>query len=151
MKAKFVFLIALFAVFFAGFITGLITNKQEKAFQEEMVPSEIPHLSTEGFTRAYVDTGPSVIYLVSDCRRLTLVTNEIQSESVEMGLSNITGFRPNTHDLIKNIIENYEIKPLMVKVESLAEGTYYSKILMIRDNNILNLDSRPSDAIAIAV
>jgi len=138
------------AVFFAGIFIGtrLGVKMESMAIQGT---EQIPQLSTEGFSKADVRTDPYVIYLVSNCSRLSMITNEVQTDSIEKGIHNITDMRPTTHDMINLIMMNFDIHPLMVKVESFKDGTYYSKILLRQGNNILNLDSRPSDSIAIAV
>jgi bifunctional DNase/RNase len=111
----------------------------------------IPQLSTEGFSRVGVFVEPSIIYLVSDCYRLSMTTDEYQTRSIQMGLEGKLGFRPTAHDIIKDILENFGLDVLMVKITDLNQGTYYAKLLIKQGNRILNLDSRPSDAIAIAV
>jgi bifunctional DNase/RNase len=75
----------------------------------------------------------------------------IVDELIKNGMENSRYFRPNTHDLMQDELEMFEIKVLMVKIESFHEGTYYSKLILQQNNKILNLDSRPSDAISIAV
>jgi bifunctional DNase/RNase len=149
MKAKNVLLIAVFAAFFAGVLVGSMGVRTGNMITGSL--ENIPQLSTEGFSKADVDAGPYLIYLTSGCYRLSMITNEVQSDSIEKGLLNVTDIRPTTHDMINQIMINYDIHPIMVKIESFRDGTYYSKILMRQGNNILNLDSRPSDAIGVAV
>lgn len=149
MKAKNVLLIAVLAAFFAGVLVGSMGLRTESMITGSL--ENIPQLSTEGFSKADVQASPYVIYLNSGCYRLSMITNEVQSDSIEKGLLNVTDARPTTHDMINQIMINYDIHPIMVKIESFRNGTYYSKILMRQGNNILNLDSRPSDAIGVAV
>jgi bifunctional DNase/RNase len=110
-----------------------------------------PYLSTVGFSPVYVDVDSENIYLTSGCNQLVMVTNELQTYSIASGLQNLTGERPGTHDLMKDTFELYDIRVLMVKIDNFRGETYYAKLLLQQGNRILNLDSRPSDAIAIAV
>ncbi|MEM4703214.1 MAG: DUF151 domain-containing protein [Candidatus Pacearchaeota archaeon] len=56
-----------------------------------------------------------------------------------------------THDIIKNIFEIYDIKVIHVIIHETRDGIYLAKIFLRQGNKILALDSRPSDAIAIAL
>lgn len=135
-------------IFVGSNMTGQVPGKSEII---ETPLESIPHLSTEGFVEAEINVEPAVIYLTSNCLGLVMIANELQTYSIELGLNNVRGFRPLTHDLVQDMIEMFEIEPLMVKIESLEEGTYFAKLLLKQGNRILNMDSKPSDAIAIAV
>ncbi|MCJ7816682.1 MAG: DUF151 domain-containing protein [Candidatus Aenigmarchaeota archaeon] len=146
--------LALIAVIMAAvFFTGLLAGSRMDLGIEGMAirENQIPQLSTEGFSKADVNVSTYIIYLTSGCYRLSMVTNDVQTDSIEKGIHNITDVRPTTHDMINLIMMNYNINPIMVKIEYFIDGTYYSKTLFRQGNNILNLDSRPSDSIAIAV
>jgi len=110
-----------------------------------------PYLSTVGFSPVYVDVDSENIYLTSGCNQLAMVTNEVQTYSIAKGLQNVTDVRPDTHELIRDVFDLYGIEVLMVKIDDFRGETYYAKLLLQQGNKILNLDSRPSDAIAIAV
>ncbi len=135
-------------IFVGSNMTGQVPGESEVL---EGSLESIPHLSTEGFVEVEISVEPAVIYLTSDCLGLVMITNELQTYSIELGLNNVRGSRPLTHDLVQDMIEMFEIEPLMVKIESLEEGTYFAKLLLKQGNRILNMDSKPSDAIAIAV
>lgn len=113
----------------------------------------IPQLSLEGFSKADIGLDPGMlsILLTSGCRQLSILTSPEQMQSIAMGLEGDMGFRPLTHDLMENVLEGFDIEVLMVKVEGMTEGTYYAKLLLRQSGRILNIDSRPSDAIAIAL
>ncbi len=115
--------------------------------------ADIPQLSLEGFSRVSIELYPEAfsILLASGCRQLSMVTSQEQIYSISMGMEKAMGMRPLPHDLIGNMIGEFGIEVLMVKVESMREGTYYAKLILKQGNKILNMDSRPSDAIAIAV
>jgi len=120
---------------------------------EEVETGEIPSLSTEGFVSCNISVSPTLIHLTAECLQLDMTTNQEQTSSIEAGLQKQPAARPWTHDLIAQILDNFGINVLLVKVHTLEEetGTYYAKIFLQKGNKILALDSKPSDAVAIAV
>src|SRR5262249_50675209 len=59
--------------------------------------------------------------------------------------------RPLTHDLVKTMFERVGVGLQRVLIRDLQDGTYYADIVLERDGNEVSVDSRPSDAIALAV
>lgn len=92
-----------------------------------------------------------IITLKGDCSELSFFISEGQALAIEEGLSNATRFRPMTHDILVDILEGFNIKPIMVKITRLEENTYFAELILQEWNRFLVLDIRPSDAIAIAV
>ena len=91
------------------------------------------------------------IILNNDCYTIVMSTTPEQIQSIANGIFNKTDFRPYSHDTLRNILKSFDIKVLMVKIDDLKENTYYATMFVEQDNKVLKLDSRPSDAIAIAV
>jgi len=112
---------------------------------------QMPCMSTDGFVETTVDVGISTIHLESGCRRLVMSTNALQTYSINTGINEIRGARPTTHDTIKDMMETFEMRPLIVKITSLSQGTYFAKMAVTQGSKVLDMDIRPSDAIAIAV
>lgn len=59
--------------------------------------------------------------------------------------------RPLTHDLMKTVIEGLKATVTRVHITELRENTFYAKIFIARDSEILSIDARPSDSIALAI
>ena len=59
--------------------------------------------------------------------------------------------RPNTHDLAKRVIQHLDSEVVRVVVTELKSGTYYAILVLRRGSELVEIDSRPSDAIAIAI
>jgi len=108
-------------------------------------------LDLYGFTKVDIEVEPGVIHLTANCLTLSMVTTDLQTASIESGISGEVLERPTAHDLMKEIFDTYNISVSMVKIISFDNGTYYARLVLKRENTVLNLDSRPSDAIAIAV
>ncbi len=59
--------------------------------------------------------------------------------------------RPMTHDLMKNLIENLQGEVASVCVHSVADGTFFGQVTLHADGQTIDIDARPSDAIALAL
>ena len=114
----------------------------------------LPALSTLGYTQASVSTeileNYGKIKLSSECYELSMIVDKAQAISIENGLNRKLSFRPYTHDLINDMLRNFGIEVLMVKINNLKNNTYFANLLLKQGGKVLSLDSRPSDAIAIA-
>ena len=74
-----------------------------------------------------------------------------EAEAIALALQEVEVARPLTWDLIKNIFSIMDARILRVEVTSLHEDTYYGNIVVEVDGRKVDIDSRPSDAIALAV
>lgn len=74
-----------------------------------------------------------------------------EAESITIALQEVEVARPLTHDLVKNIFQELNARILRVEVISLRDDTFYGNIVVETNGHTLNIDSRPSDALAIAV
>ena len=74
-----------------------------------------------------------------------------EANAIALQMEGVTTPRPMTHDLLKNVIEKIEGDVLRVVINALEENTFYAQIhLRVADRELL-VDSRPSDAIALAL
>ena len=74
-----------------------------------------------------------------------------EAEAIALALQDVEVARPLTWDLLKNIFSILDARILRVEVTSLHDDTYYGNIVAEIDGRTLDIDSRPSDAIALAV
>lgn len=128
---------------------GMFTYDTERDITPEEL-SLIPQLSRNGFSKAVINVSRDRINLISGCRRLVMITTSQQTLSIRRGLEGAMDYRPNSHDMLKNVMDVFEMKPIMVKINNMIEGTYFARLFVSQGNRVLDLDSRPSDAIAIA-
>jgi bifunctional DNase/RNase len=75
----------------------------------------------------------------------------MEASSIAMELEKTPRIRPITHDLVKNLIEKLKFIVTKIEVTDLLDDTFYARIYLKRDSEEYSLDSRPSDAIAIAL
>ncbi len=84
-------------------------------------------------------------------RALPIVIGEYEAQSIALALENLKPPRPITHDLTANIMETLGIEMEQVIITELKENTYYAIIKLNYAGQIFEIDSRPSDAIALAL
>ncbi len=75
----------------------------------------------------------------------------MEASSIAMELEKTPRSRPITHDLVKNILETTKLDVTKIEVTDLRDDTFYARMYVKRDNEEYVFDSRPSDAIAIAL
>ncbi len=84
-------------------------------------------------------------------RYLPIWIGPYEAEAIQYALHDMEIARPLTHDLLKNVIQRLGARVLRVEVVDLRDNVFYGNIVMEKDGRILEIDSRPSDALALAV
>lgn len=74
-----------------------------------------------------------------------------EAQAIALEMEGIQSPRPLTHDLVKQLLERLDVEFERAVITELRAGTYYARIHLIHRGNGLDIDSRPSDAIALAV
>lgn len=84
-------------------------------------------------------------------RRLPIIIGSFEAQSIALELESIKPPRPLTHDLLANVIENLGGTVVEVIIDELRDNTFFAKIKLEISTMTNEIDSRPSDAIALAV
>jgi bifunctional DNase/RNase len=74
-----------------------------------------------------------------------------EANAIALELEKVSTPRPMTHDLIKNILDGLGISVRQIVVNDLKDNTFFAVIELNDNGNVVNIDSRPSDAIALAL
>lgn len=74
-----------------------------------------------------------------------------EASAISFALEGVTAPRPMTHDLMKSILDAVHAKVISVVISDLKENTYYAKVHLSYEDSEYAIDSRPSDAIALAL
>jgi bifunctional DNase/RNase len=83
---------------------------------------------------------------------LPIAIGLLESTAIASGLENIAFPRPMTHDLLKTLMDELGVSVRKVEISDLRDETFYARIyLKIHNSEEVNLDARPSDALAIAL
>jgi len=84
-------------------------------------------------------------------KRLPIIIGAFEAQAIALEMEQIKPPRPMTHDLLKNIILGHESSVREVVISELHEGTFFAQIHIQSQGNSIELDARPSDAIALAI
>jgi bifunctional DNase/RNase len=84
-------------------------------------------------------------------RRLPIIIGAFEAQAIALELEKIQPPRPMTHDLLRDTFEELEVEVTEVVIDELREGTFFAKVRYRHNGDEHQLDSRPSDAVALAV
>jgi bifunctional DNase/RNase len=88
---------------------------------------------------------------VNGLRRLPIVIGGFEAQAIAVALEKMQPSRPLTHDLMKNFMNAFNVDLVEVIITDLQEGIFYSKLVCSSENDTVEIDSRTSDALALAV
>jgi bifunctional DNase/RNase len=88
---------------------------------------------------------------VNGLRRLPIVIGGFEAQAIAVALERMNPGRPLTHDLMKNFMVAFNVDLNEIIISDLQQGIFYSKLLCSNDKDDVEIDSRTSDAIALAV
>ena len=92
-----------------------------------------------------------VLREASSERYLPIWIGPYEAESITIALQEVEVARPQTHDLLKNVLQAVNARLLRVEVISLRDDVFYGNLIIEVDGHVIEVDSRPSDALALAV
>ena len=84
-------------------------------------------------------------------RRLPIVIGSFEAQAIAVAMENMTPSRPLTHDLFKNALETFNVQLKEVIINNLLDGIFYARLVCVRGKDLIEIDSRTSDALALAV
>ena len=84
-------------------------------------------------------------------RRLPIVIGGFEAQAIAVAMERMSPNRPLTHDLFKNTLNIFDIVLKEVIISDLLEGIFYAKLVCVREDETFEIDSRTSDAVAMAV
>lgn len=88
---------------------------------------------------------------VNGMRRLPIVIGGFEAQAIAVALEHMQPSRPLTHDLMKNFMNAFNVELMEIVINDLQEGIFYSKLVCINEHDTIEIDSRTSDALALAV
>ena len=88
---------------------------------------------------------------INGLRRLPIVIGGFEAQAIAVALERMNPSRPLTHDLMKNFMLAFSVDLHEVVINDLQEGIFYSKLVCSSENDTVEIDSRTSDALALAV
>ncbi|MBS1772304.1 MAG: bifunctional nuclease family protein [Bacteroidetes bacterium] len=88
---------------------------------------------------------------VNGLRRLPIVIGGFEAQAIAVALEKMQPSRPLTHDLFANFMDTFGIELVEVLIYKLEEGIFFAKLVCQNNNETVEIDSRTSDALAMAV
>ena len=110
-------------------------------------------LEIMGLSSSQTQPGSYALVLseVDGTRRLPIIIGSFEAQAIALVMENIKPNRPMTHDLMLALSVEFGISMRELIISDLNDGVFYSKIIFEQNGELREIDSRPSDAIALAV
>ncbi len=109
-------------------------------------------MKVSGLTIDPMTNTPIVILKdMEDKRALPIWIGLFEASAIATELEKITFSRPMTHDLINDLLKSVEANIMMIEINDLRDNTFFAMIHLLINGNKVAVDSRPSDAIALAL
>jgi bifunctional DNase/RNase len=114
--------------------------------------TQLVPMSIKGLMLDPVSNSPIVVLKDSDEKFfLPIWVGIFEANAIALQLENVTTPRPMTHDLLRNMISELDGRVARVVIHDLRDSTFFAQIRVIAGQRTLELDARPSDAIALAL
>lgn len=110
-------------------------------------------LKVLGISYSQTQSGAYALILVEEKgeRRVPIIIGGFEAQAIVIKLENLEPPRPLTHDLFRSFAEEFNISIIEVMIYKLEEGVFYSKLLCNNGEKEVSIDSRTSDAVALAL
>ncbi|MGB8490759.1 MAG: bifunctional nuclease family protein [Bacteroidales bacterium] len=110
-------------------------------------------LKVLGISYSQTQSGAYALILVEENgeRRVPIIIGGFEAQAIVIKLENLDPPRPLTHDLFKSFADEFNITLIEVMIYKLEEGVFYSRLLCNNGEKELSIDSRTSDAVALAL
>jgi len=119
----------------------------ERPSASTMIRMSVAHLGVDRSTNSPV----VVLREVGGERSLPIWIGTNEANAIAMELQGIKAERPMTHDLLRNLIAGMGCELRRVQITDLRDDTYFAELLIVRGEEVIQVDARPSDSIALAL
>lgn len=140
----------------AGFTSWMerriVSEQAEQQEASSILPLALKDdpLSVDDYIKVKVGIAPGKIYLVDNCTAVILTTSLSKTHSIQRGLEGALDIRPDAYDTFYDVMNHYDIDIKFVKIFQVKDELYYAQLFVENEKQLLNLDARPSDALALA-
>lgn len=112
-----------------------------------MIEVKVGGLIPDRKTRSHV----LLLKLPGSSRYLPVWIGDHEASAIDMAVRKQEFERPLTHDLLKSVIDGLGAEVSRVVITTIQDNTFFARILLTRDHEIISVDARPSDSVALAV
>ena len=138
-----------------GGVDDLMTSETENRQPRRLDEKEVEVVGVYEHHEQEMPSGssPPAFVLLRDKRnrQVLIWVGRFEAYAISVALESIPFDRPMTHDLLKNVLDRLGGKVERVLIDDLWQETYYAKITVSMNGDTMDIDSRPSDAIALAL
>jgi bifunctional DNase/RNase len=135
----------------AGLAVFLLITFGLFAVSKETAPPFV-EMEVKGVKMDVMEQSPVVVLADKEGKQaLPIWIGLPEANAIERELKSVMTFRPMTHDLLHSILEQFHARVKEVKIVDLKDHTYYAKLFLIVNKELIELDARPSDAIVMAL
>lgn len=115
-------------------------------------PSAYVEMEVKGVRMDITGQSPVVILVDKDEKKaLPIWIGLLEANAIDRELRNIPSQRPMTHDLLHSILMQTQVKVKEVRIVEMKDNTYYAKLFLMQNRDLIEVDARPSDAIILAL
>ncbi|MFH0760784.1 MAG: bifunctional nuclease domain-containing protein [Bacteroidota bacterium] len=110
-------------------------------------------LRVMGLTYSQTQTGSYALVLAEETgkKRIPIMIGAFEAQAIALHLEDLQPPRPLTHDLFRNFSEAFGVDLQEVFINKLEEGIFYSELVFVKNQDLVRIDSRTSDAVALAL
>lgn len=110
-------------------------------------------LKVMGISYSQTQSGAYALILIEETgeRRIPIIIGGFEAQAIVIKLENLDPPRPLTHDLFKQFADEFNISVFEIVIYKLEEGVFFSKLLCNNGEKEISIDSRTSDAVALAL
>jgi bifunctional DNase/RNase len=121
-------------------------------FQRDFMGKELLEVKVMGIVVDPKASNPVVVLVdLTGQKALPIWIGVFEAEAISRGLEDVVTLRPMTHDLMKQILDTFQASLTRVVINDIKDNTFYAKLHLNVEGREIIVDSRPSDAIALAV
>lgn len=135
----------------AAFYAGMNFSSSETLKNVSDSASLAALVSGIGFTPVNVSMRANSVLLFTECRLVQFEVTPDQAYAIMQVLTGTSTQRPLTHDIFKEALDNFGVQVVRINIDRYEQEIYKATVYFVRGSSVLGLDTRPSDAIALAV
>src|SRR3712207_4172366 len=112
-----------------------------------LIQMQVKGLMFDPYTNAYI----VILRDDTNTEMIPIWVGKPEATAINFAMEGVTTARPMTHDLLKSVLDTADAKVISVVITDLKDNTYYARIHLLYEDSEYSIDSRPSDAIALAM
>ncbi len=117
---------------------------------EEIISDAADETVPSGFVPVNVSIDGASVTLANNCRAISFDVTEDQAFAISKGIERSFSIRPLAHDIFIDVLQNFGIGVSQLRIDRFEDDVYKARMQLRQGDKILDIDMRPSDAIALA-